>query len=47
LPLPAVPPVTVIHVALLKAVHSQPPPAVTATVPVPPWRWNVSLVGEI
>jgi hypothetical protein len=34
LPLPLAPPVTVIHEALLTAVHPQPDCAVTATVPV-------------
>jgi hypothetical protein len=33
-PFPVAPDVTVIHVALLAAVHAQPDPAVTAIVPV-------------
>jgi len=33
-PLPLTPPVTVIHAALLVAVHAQPAPAVTVTVPL-------------
>ena len=33
-PLPLAPAVTVIHASLLVAVHAQPVPAVTATVPV-------------
>ncbi len=32
--MPLVPPVSVIHVALLDAVHAQPAPAVTVTVPL-------------
>jgi hypothetical protein len=36
LPVPVAPPVTVSHVALLVAVHAQPVPEVTPTVPVPP-----------
>jgi len=36
LPLPLAPAVTVIHAALLTAVHAQPAPAVTAVLPVPP-----------
>jgi hypothetical protein len=40
--------VTVIHDALLvAALHSQPVPVVTVTVPVPPAGPNVVLVGEI
>ena len=34
LPLPLAPAVTVIHAALLVAVHAQPAPAVTVTVPL-------------
>jgi len=34
LPLPLAPPVSVIHAALLDAVHAQPAPAVTVTVPL-------------
>jgi hypothetical protein len=34
LPLPLAPPVNVIQVALLVAVHAQPAPAVTVTVPL-------------
>ena len=34
LPLPLVPPVSVIQAALLVAVHAQPAPAVTVTVPL-------------
>ena len=34
LPLPLAPPVSVIHVALLDAVHAHPAPAVTVTVPL-------------
>ena len=34
MPLPLAPPVNVIHAALLVAVHAQPAPAVTVTVPL-------------
>jgi hypothetical protein len=37
----------VIHVALLVAVHAQPAPAVTLTLPVPPVDVKDWLVGEI
>jgi hypothetical protein len=36
LPVPAAPPVTVIHDVLLTAVHVQPVPAVTVVLPAPP-----------
>jgi hypothetical protein len=35
-PDPDAPPVTVIHAALLTALHAQPAPAVTVLLPVPP-----------
>jgi len=37
----------VIHEEALTAVHAQPAPAVTATLPVPPPRPNVARVGEM
>ena len=46
-PVPLAPPVTVIHAALLAAVHAHPAPAVTVLLPVPPAAAKVSLVGEI
>ena len=36
LPVPAAPAVTVIHAALLTAVHAHPVPAVTVVLPAPP-----------
>ena len=36
MPLPLLPEVTLIQLALLVALQVQPPPAVTLTVPVPP-----------
>ena len=39
-PVPLAPPVTVIHEALLAAVHAQPAPAVTVLLPVPPAAAN-------
>jgi hypothetical protein len=47
LPLPLAPDVTVIHESLLVAVHAQPLPAVTATLPVPPPDGVLALVGAI
>jgi hypothetical protein len=47
LPLPLPPDVTVIQDALLPAVHGQPPPAVTDTLPVPPPAGAFAFVGEI
>jgi hypothetical protein len=44
---PDAPPVTVIHDALLTAVHAQPVPAVTVALPVPPPEAIDSVVGEI
>jgi hypothetical protein len=45
LPLPEAPEMTVIHVALLTAVHPQPAEAVTGTVPLPPAAAAVALEG--
>ena len=47
LPDPVAPLVTVIHAALLAAVHAQPAPAVTVLLPVPADAVNDWLVGEI
>ena len=47
LPLPLAPEVTLSQVALLAAVHAQPAPAVTLTVPVPPEAVIDWLVGLI
>ena len=47
LPVPLAPPVTVIHAALLAAVHAHPAPAVTVLLPLPPAAAKESLVGEI
>src|SRR5205814_4556552 len=47
LPEPDAPVVTVIHVALLTAVHAQPVGAVTVVLPVPPAAATDWLVGEI
>jgi hypothetical protein len=47
LPVPLAPPVTVIHEALLAAVHTHPAPAVTVLLPVPAAAENARLVGEI
>ena len=47
LPEPVAPPVTVIHAALLAAVHAQPVPAVTVLLPLPPAAVNDWLSGEI
>ena len=46
LPVPHAPAVTVIHVALLVAVHAQPAVAVTATVAEPPLAAALADVGE-
>jgi hypothetical protein len=46
LPLPLDPPVTLIQSELLAAVHVQPEPAVTPTVPVPPSPGTLALVAE-
>jgi hypothetical protein len=46
-PVPVAPEVTVSHCALLAAVHVQPGPAVTATVPVPPPAAMLVLSGTI
>jgi hypothetical protein len=47
LPLPLAPEVTLSHVSLLAAVHAQPAPAVTPTLPVPPAAVIAWLVGLI
>ena len=47
LPLPFAPDVTVIHESLLFAVHAQPEPAVTETLPVPPDAATLVFWGEI
>jgi hypothetical protein len=47
LPLPLAPEATLNHVALLAAVHAQPAPAVTLTLPVPPAAVIAWLVGLI
>jgi len=47
LPLPDAALVTVIHGALAVAVHAQPVPAVTATLPLPPVASTFWLAGEI
>jgi hypothetical protein len=46
-PVPAAPAVTVIHTALLTAVHVQPAAALTVVLTVPPAAVNDWLVGEI
>jgi hypothetical protein len=46
LPLPLAPAVTVIHETLLVAVHAQPVPAVTVTLPVPPADVRFCDVGD-
>ena len=46
-PDPDAPPVTVIHVLLLVAVHAQPAAVVTALLPVPPAAGSDWLAGEI
>lgn len=46
LPLPGVPPVTVIHDAPLDAVQVQPAATVTETVPGPPPAATVTLVAD-
>src|SRR6266550_5410810 len=45
-PLPLAPAVMVIHGALLVAVHAQPAPAVTETVPLPPEEGTVCVSGD-
>jgi hypothetical protein len=45
-PDPVAPPVTLIHAALLLAVHEQPDPAVTTLLPDPPSLANVCVVGD-
>jgi hypothetical protein len=47
LPVPLLPEVMVIHVSLLVAVHVQPVPAVTVTLPVPALAVKDWLVGEM
>jgi hypothetical protein len=47
LPLPLLPAVIVIHAALLVAVHAQPVPAVTVTLPLLAVEVYDALVGEI
>lgn len=46
-PVPAAPAVTVIHAALLTAVHAQPAAALTVVLAVPPAAGTDWLVGEI
>ena len=46
-PVPAAPAVTVIHAALLTAVHTHPAPALTVVLPVPPAAGIDRLAGEI
>jgi hypothetical protein len=46
-PLPFAPAVIVIHGALFDAVHAQPPPAATDTVPVPPVAGMLWTSGDI
>ena len=46
-PDPLAPLVTVIHVALLVAVHAQPDNVVTALLPVPPAAANDCALGEM
>ena len=46
-PNPDAPLVTVIHDALLPALHAQPAPAVTALAPAPPADVNDWLFGEM
>jgi len=46
LPDPLAPLVTVSHVALLVAVHVQPAPAVTVTLPVPPAATTLCVAGD-
>jgi hypothetical protein len=45
-PLPLAPDATVIHDALLVALHAQPAPAVTETVPLPPEAGTVCVSGD-
>ena len=45
--MPVPPALTVIHVALLAAVHAQPVPAVTVTVPVTAAEVTLADAGEI
>jgi len=45
-PLPVAPEVMVIHEALLALVHAHPPPAVTATLPLPPAGGTVCVSGD-
>ena len=47
MPLPLAPVLTVIHVALLLAVHAQPVAAVTVTLPVPVADVTLADAGEI
>ena len=47
LPLPLLPDVMVMNVALLTAVHAQPAPAVTLTLAEPPPAAKLALVGLI
>jgi len=48
LPLPLLPPVTVIHeVALLAAVQLQPPATLTLTLPLPPPAAGLAFDGEM
>jgi hypothetical protein len=47
LPVPLAPELIVSHEALLVAVHEQPAPAVTATVPAHPADGMLAVVGEI
>ena len=47
MPLPVAPALIVIHAALLVAVHAQPLPAVTVTVPVLATSDTLAEVGEI
>ena len=46
-PVPAAPAVTVIHAALLTAVHTHPAPALTVVLPEPPAAGIDRLAGEI
>ena len=45
-PLPVAPAVTVIHDALLEAVHAQPVPTMTEALPLPPAATTDKPVGE-
>ena len=47
LPLPDAPLVSVIQASFAVAVHAQPAPAVTATLPLPPNESTAWLFGEI